>query len=57
MKLKKENITFGELVKLDKLPEEIEEMLENEEWSKPYTDIDELLSDLFKEDIDNDCIY
>ena len=57
MKLKKENITFGELVKLDKLPEEIEEMLENEEWSKPYTDIDELLSDLFKEGIDNDCIY
>ena len=54
MKLKKENITFGELVKLDKLPEE---MLENEEWSKPYTDIDELLSDLFKEGIDNDCIY
>ena len=30
----------------DKLPKYLEKEFENEEWSKPYTDMNELLSDL-----------
>lgn len=37
---------YNELIQLDKLPEHIEEELENEEWSEPYIDVDKMFSDL-----------
>ena len=38
--------TYDKAVLTGKLPKNICEELDNEEWSKPYTNIDELFKDL-----------
>ena len=38
--------TYDKAVLTGKLPKKICEELDNEEWSKPYTDVDEMFKDL-----------
>lgn len=41
------NLTRYDILRLTgKLPEEIEKEFDDEEWSKPYTDVDEMFRDL-----------